>query len=490
MTRDHASLRQRAQSLSQSGQAGAAIQAYSALLRAFPADAESWYNLAHLLRRTGNYPSALGAYDQALRHGISSQEEVHLNRSVLFLEGLRDAQACEAELNAALAIKPDYTAALFNLGGLQEDLGKREEARATYERLLALEPRNAEYLARRAGVEPAGNPSETIISELRAALQRSDLSPADRSQLGFALGRLLDGCCDWTAAFEAYRDANEQAQKAAPKFRYSKAQDIARRDDTKAAFPTAFDRSAHHPVGKSEPVFILGMFRSGSTLVEQVLSGHPDVVSGGELDLLMHLSRALGGKAEKIAAASEAQIASARDQYQGIIDKIGQGRRIVTDKRPENFWDIGLIKRLFPRAKIIHTQRNPLDNCLSVYFQNLHPSLSYAMDLESCAEHLLIERQMMAHWEALWPDDILTVKYAEMVSEPNKTIAGVLSFLGLPWDDACLRFYEADSIVRTASVWQVRQPLHAQSLGRWKNYEAFLTPLRDRLATLIVAEEL
>ena len=490
MTVEHSSLLQRARRLADTGQAGAAIQAYQELLTRFPGDANSWFNLGVLLRRTGRYPAALSAYDQALAAGISVPEEVHLNKSVLLLEGLRDAKGCEQELEKALALKPDYIPALFNLGGLQEDLGKREAARQTYERLQALEPENAEFLARRAGLEKTSAPSQEIISALQTALERQGLSLTDQAQLGFALGRLLDGMGAYEDAFTAYRSANEAAQLSAPQFRYSAEQDRKRLDETISAFPAMTSLDVNVPASDPKPVFILGMFRSGSTLVEQVLAGHKDVVSGGELDLLSHITRALGGTPQAVASAPDAQIDAVRTQYQGIITKIAQGAAIVTDKRPENFWEIGLIKRMFPDAKIIHTRRHPLDNCLSVYFQNLHPSLSYAMDLEHCAEHLLVQRRMMTHWQSLWSDDILTLDYGDVVSQPDETISRMLAFLGLSWDANCLEFYTSDSIVRTASVWQVRQPLHAKSLGRWQHYEPYLQSVRTKLAASEFASEL
>ena len=486
----HASLLQQARNLTRTGQVSLAIQAYRTLLTSFPTDAESWYNFAVLLRQTGNYPAALSAYDQALQNHVSSPEEVHLNKAVLLLDAFRDAERCEAELKTALEIRPDYIPALFNLGGLQEDLGKRDAAYATYQRLLELEPDNAEFLARRAGLENAKSTKDASVLELQERLEKTDLTSADRAILGFALGRQLDGCGAWDAAFNAYREANEQSRRHAPKYRYSSEAEKSRLESLQTAFPVTSSVTALEQVGFSEPTFILGMFRSGSTLVEQVLSGHPDIGSGGELDMLAHISRSLGRQPHHIANAPTDKVENARKHYQALINKIGQGRKIVTDKRPENFWEIGLIKRLFPKAKIIHTRRHPLDNCLSVYFQHLHPSLSYAMDLDACAEHLLIERQMMAHWKQLWPEDIMTVDYADMVLKPEETISGVLSFLGLPWNEACLRFYETPNIVRTASVWQVRQALHAKSLGRWKLYDAHLQAIRNRLHQSGVADEL
>jgi hypothetical protein len=150
---------------------------------------------------------------------------------------------------------------------------------------------------------------------------------------------------------------------------------------------------------------------------------------------------------------------------------------LVTDKRPENFLHIGLIKTIFPSAKIVHTRRNRLDNLLSLYFLHVDPAQAYALDLEDAAHWYGQYRRLMDHWKTLYPDDILDVDYDELVREPNPALERMFGFLALDWEDDLLDFHRTDSPVKTASVWQVRQPLHARSSGRWRNYSKQLNKL-------------
>jgi len=150
---------------------------------------------------------------------------------------------------------------------------------------------------------------------------------------------------------------------------------------------------------------------------------------------------------------------------------------MLTDKRPDNFLHVGLIKTLFPRAKIVHTRRNPLDNLLSLYFLHLDPGMAYALDLDDAAHWLKEHDRLMAHWKALYPDDICDIDYDELVLAPKPVIEGLLAFLNLSWEDGVLQFHRGAAPVKTASVWQVRQPLHARSSGRWQNYRSVLEPI-------------
>ena len=212
------------------------------------------------------------------------------------------------------------------------------------------------------------------------------------------------------------------------------------------------------------------MFRSGSTLVEQILASHSGVESGGELDLIPALVARIKGYPEAVAGADQATLASWRDFYLDGIGAIAGGNALVTDKRPDNFLHIGLIKTLFPDAKIVHTRRDRLDNLLSLYFLHLDPQMSYALDLADAAHWHVQYEQLMAHWKRLYPNDILDVDYDALVRSPRPVIERLLAFLCLEWEEPVLDFHRRAGAVKTASVWQVREPLHARSSGRWRNY--------------------
>jgi hypothetical protein len=222
------------------------------------------------------------------------------------------------------------------------------------------------------------------------------------------------------------------------------------------------------------------MFRSGSTLIEQILASHSRVTSCGELDLMPTLVGRIPRYPEMVAEGDGAAIASWRSFYLGGLPSRPSANRLMTDKRPDNFLHIGFIKTLFPGARIVHTHRNPLDNLLSLHFLHLDPSMAYALDLDDAAHWYGEYKRLMAHWRALYPSDICDVDYDELVREQRPVIERLLGFCGLKWEDDVLNFHRGRSSVKTASVWQVRQPLHAKSSGRWQNYRAQLKSIAAR----------
>lgn len=473
-------LLRRASQLRQAGRVEEAIAAYEAAIALDPRSANAWYNLGWLQRRARRFDAALASYAEALARGVAGPEEVHLNRAVIYADDLARPDEAEAELEAALALRPDYVPALLNLGNLHEDRGERARAREAYERAVAAEPRNALALARLAGVAEVGGPEEPLIGRVRSALTAPSLGTDARADLGFALGRLLDAAGSFDDAFEAYRGANA-ASRAAAGVRYDPDASEALVDGIIAAFPErALGRSASDG---SAPVFICGMFRSGSTLTEQILARHSKVTPGGELDLVPALVRGrFSPYPEAASGAPQQALEDVRRWYVDSVRRLHPGAGLVTDKRPDNFLHIGLIKAIFPEARIVHTRRDPLDNILSAWFLHLEPTMAWALDLEDAAHWYRQYRRLMAHWEGLYRHDIHQVDYDALVADPRSETEALLGFLGLGWEEQCLTFHEASNPVKTASAWQVREPLYRRSSGRWRHYERHLGPLREALA--------
>lgn len=462
-------LLQRAAEFQRAGRIGEAIAAYSQLLEREPELPDSWYNLAWLQRQARQHEAALESYAQALGRGVSDPEEVHLNRAVILSDHLSRPDEAETELKAALALNPAYLPALLNLGNLYEDLGDRDSAEAAYRRAVEVAPGDALALSRLAGVVDSGSEAASeLIEKIRSRLLAAR-SAAERADLGFALGRLLDARGDYDLAFSAYRDANRASRESlGPQFQgYDRARHEAIVDRLIATFPKRISRGGE---AVDSPVFICGMFRSGSTLVEQIIGAHSRVTSGGELDLVPALVQRIRGYPEAVAAADRATIESWRSFYVAGSAPFALEGCLLTDKRPDNFLHIGLIKTLFPDARIVHTRRNRLDNLLSLYFLHLNPQMAYALDLGTAAHWHRQHERLMAHWKNLYPDDIFDVDYDELVKEPHPLIERLLEFLGLEWEDSVLDFANRGSPVKTASVWQVREPLHSRSSGRWRNY--------------------
>ncbi len=448
------------------GRIDEATDAYERLLEVKPDLPDCWYNLGWLQRKARLFEAALQSYKRALELGIREPEEVHLNRAVIFSDHLHRPEDAERELRNALDKNPDYVPALLNLGNLKEDLGDREAARNAYESALAVEPQNSLALARLAGLSHSGELDQALAQRLRIAITAAE-SPAEQADLGFALTGLLDASGGYDEAFEAARAANEASRRAS-----GASYDRAGHEHFVERLINTFSVRATGSGDSSPSLFICGMFRSGSTLVEQILGAHSKIAAGGELDLIPAIVAGISDYPEAVPSATESSLKRWRESYMhGLPAHAGQ---MLTDKRPDNFLNIGFIKTLFPRAKIVHTHRNPLDNLLSLYFLHLDPGMAHALDLEDAAHWYLQHERLMAHWKALYPDDIFDVDYDELVRDPKPVIERLLSFLGLEWEGELLDFHLGATAVKTASVWQVRQPLHPRSSGRWKNYRSHL----------------
>jgi len=470
-----------AAALRQAGRLGEAVVAYRGALALEPALPDCWYNLGWMERRLGRPDEALAAYAQALRHGVRTPEEVRLNRGVILMDDLNRVDDAEREFDAALALNPDYTPALLNLANLQEDRGARVEASALYERLLAIDPECWEGLARYANARGAYARSDPLIARLETALAREDVPIEPRASLAFALGRAQDLAGAYGAAFDAYVAANRASRAGAPPEapHYDPAAHEGAIDALIAAFPKPALPAPDDP--EAPTIFICGMFRSGSTLLEQALAGHPAVTAGGEIPALPALARQLTPFPQSVIALGAARRGEIADAYRASVARLYPHAGLLTDKRPDNFLLIGLAKLIFPRAKILHSVRDPVDTCLSTYFLHLDHTMAYAKDLTHIAHYYAQYRRLMAHWKALYPDDIRDFDYDSFVRAPRETLEPALAFCELAWDDRCLAFHERPSLVRTASVWQVREPLYRRSSGRAQHYESRIAPLRAAL---------
>jgi tetratricopeptide (TPR) repeat protein len=426
-----------AESLERQGRFREAIEAYRHLLAQWPDLPDSWYNLGLLQRKAGEFPAALASYHEALRLGIAQPEEVHLNRGVIFSDCLRRYDAAERELNLALALNPAYVPALANLANLHEDLGRRDLAAGVYEQILALAPEHPPALARYAGLTTFSSLDDPMIARLRRARGRPGLSAKDRADVEFALGRALDACGAYDAAFEVFKAGNLHSRESAGANFRGYDPDAHERfvDRLIEAFPAEI-RPERPSMTSPRPVFICGMFRSGSTLTEQLLAGHPQVEAGGELDFLPRtVQTQLAPFPESMALASRSQLETLALDYMNLLKDSFPWTTFVTDKRPDNFLYIGLIMALFPDAKIVHTTRNALDNCLSIYFLHLDQSMSYALDLMDVGHYYGQYLRLMAHWKALFGGAILDSSYDELVVDPRRVMERMQAFLGLRADE-------------------------------------------------------
>jgi tetratricopeptide (TPR) repeat protein len=424
---------------------------------------------------------ALTSYQMALTSGISRPEEVHLNCGVIYSDFLRHYPAAVGELERALTVNPAYTPALQNLANLYEDLGMRSEASSLYARILAIEPRSFEALARFAYVQPVVEVNRSLINRLKEALKLAT-STSDRASLGFALGRLLDAAGDYREAFTIYTAANHASLASA-------GPQVVPYD--RARQQTFIDRmigsdsrrtKVHTADVPPRPIFIVGMFRSGSTLAEQLLAGIAGVAAGGELDFLPRIVNSeFVPLFETLETISAEQLEGIAARYRAELTRASASAAYVTDKLPDNFLYLGLIKRLFPDAKIVHTTRNPLDNCLSIFFLHLDQQMSYALNLMDIGHYYGEYRRLMAHWKTEFSGDIFDFDYDALIREPQIQMQRLCAFLDLEWPGQLPLIAARSTAIRTASAWQVREPLYSTSSGRAAHYADELKELRGYL---------
>ncbi|MBF8270370.1 MAG: hypothetical protein HW386_2079 [Gammaproteobacteria bacterium] len=458
------------------GETAAAITHYQRLLRRQPRLAEAHFNLALLYKRCKRYAEAVTAYETAINLGIKNVQEVYSNMGVLYSE-MRQKDKAIAMYDRALEIDKKYLPAWFNKAGILEESGQRQQARDIYKRILEQDPRHWDSLARLAHIDRVTSNDKHLITALQQAVVQATDNPQAREGLYFALGKALDDTGQYEQAFDAYRTANEMGRIRNPPYdeqvveRYFNAQikqfsgDVIQNKQSTLA---------------ASPIFVCGMFRSGSTLIEQILGSHPEITSGGELDFMPWLaSTRLMPWPQKLMEANRQDLVALANEYLSHVHELFPDAKNITDKKPDNFLLLGLIKILFPAARIVYTRRNPSDNCLSVYFQQLGGNLNYATDLKNIAHYYNLHVRLMRHWTDCFPDNIFTVDYDELVQSPEPVLRQLLDFLGLEWSDRCLAFNRTANLVQTASVWQVREELHTRSSGRWQNYANFVPGIQS-----------
>ena len=452
-----------AASLEQAGRHADAESAYRRYIGAEPQDPVARFNFACFLRRRGRLEEALEAHQAALDLRIERPEEVLSNMAVIQAELRRDA-AAKMLLERALSMNPAHIPALYNLALHHEEYGDLPRALMLYRQVLALNPSWHDALVRIANAETVTDADGEVVKRLRRALRRSDLAPLAREGLHFALGKALDDCGRYDEAFEQYAAGNAMSRLRLVRYdRYAVEQGV-------SALVRSFDAAriaSGEPVSEAPLVFVTGMFRSGSTLFEQVLAGHPRVTAGGEIDYFMRVPISLDP-------------ADWRALGQGYLDYLKRsfpGADVVTNKRPDAFGLLGMLKAAFPNARFVNTVRDPRDTALSIWFQQFDDRLGYAADLADIAHHYRQYRRLMAHWKGLFADSIFDADYDDYVQDPRGVTERLLAFAGLDWHEGCLDFRANANRVRTASVTQVREPLYRRSSGRWRNYERQLAPL-------------
>ncbi len=446
------------------------LDAYKSYLVDQPESATAAFNYAWYLAKAAQFEAAIRQYERALDLGIGTPEEVHLNIANIHMDHLHQRDEARAHLQKALILSPDYSSAFYNLGNLAEQEGNREEASDCFERCLQADPANDSALARLADTYRFAHDDDPLLARMVATAAGST-----NSDLHFALGKAFEQLGAFSRAWEHFSEGNTLDQRLMPAYSPENTADRFHRIMTEGS-PGLSGEDA----GDSRaPVFICGMFRSGTTLLEQILAAHPGFVAGGESEFFPRLiAKEFPGYPQGARDASIAELHAWQQQHNEQVRQRSDGSARVTDKRPDNFLYIGLIKAILPSAKFIIMDRDWRDVATSVYSVRLGPRQGYATSLENIRHYIGLQAQLVDHWQTLLGSDLKRVRYEDLVQQPKETITELLAWLGESWDERCLSFHQLKNSVRTASVWQVREPLHGKSIGRWKNYEHHFAAVR------------
>jgi tetratricopeptide (TPR) repeat protein len=397
---------------------------------------------------------------------------------------LRDDHAYEEALQLyarAVEIDPRHLHAHHNLGVLLEQKGRFEEAIGHYEAVLRIEPRHVTSLSNLMGIR-SYQPDPRTVQDAEACLAAFETPDDDRIKLHRGLGKYYDGAGRFDDAFPHFARANALVRKRAGDFEVGAVREYVDRmiDAFPCGRPVKPLRSAS---GSSRPVFIIGMPRSGTTLTEQILASHPLIFGAGELQEIPRIAKSLRPRypAEVHSLGTQA-LEELAQQYLNQLEMLAPARALrVTDKLPVNFMHLGLIATLFPDARIIHCRRDPMDVGLSCFIELFRMDRDFTTDLGAFGQCFLEHERLMAHWRSVLPVSIYELRYEDLVAEPETQSRALIARCGLEWDAACLEFQKTDRAVLTPSRWQVRQPIYASSVGRWRNYAAHMQPLKSLL---------
>lgn len=480
------------QLLARGGEQPSGVSCYRRALELARDNAALLGKIADHLRDAGEPRAALEGYGRAAElepnvaryHAGSSHCLIRLNR-------LAEAEAASER---ALEVEPDYAPGHGTLAACLQARGEFDRAIARLQRSLELQPTttDAAYLLAANGGYEVGDEE---FSSWLALTDNPDLSDEKRFHLHFALAKVYERRRQYDTAFEHYQRANRIKARRYP-FDPDRHADYI--DRIVATFTADFfTHRRGFGLSDDRPIFIVGMPRSGSTLVERILAGHPKVADAGEHPEMREIVRelpALIGSDERTPEccreiARDKSIQLAR-RYLSSLPETGPDAARICDKMLGNFLRLGVIALFFPQARIVHCTRDPLDTCVSCYTQDFAHGLRFTTDLNHLALFYRTYRSLMAHWRAVLPLPMFEVNYESLVKNPEPVSRELVELCGLPWDEQCLSPHDTKRDIATASFWQARQPVYCSSVARWRHYEEFLAPLIENLQSGGIANEI
>jgi tetratricopeptide (TPR) repeat protein len=467
------------------GRPGEALAAFRDALKIDRGNAEVYANMAAVLAELNRFDEAMNCHAQlaALKPDAAITHEV-LGKITLERQ---DAAAAAEHFRRALTIDSNLDTAWHGLGTALQSLGEFDEAAKCFRHMLELCPRAGVGVIYRhlfdTGSDAIG---AADIEQVKAFLREPNIPAVSRLAAGFALGKALDEAGQFDEAFTHYAQANSLVKQLRTSVGeiYDPAAVHRLNEQMMDVFTRSYFEKRRGWGEHSElPVFVVGMPRSGTTLVQQIAASHPQVHGAGELSDIADITKSLGGTDVTSAANGWARdlIDAAAQRYIRRLRALDESASRVIDKMPSNVHRLGLIALLFPSARVIFCRRDARDTCLSCFFQWFGMGNTFSFDLAHCGHEYLATERLMTHWQTALPLKILDVQYEELVTDLEGQSRRLIDFLDLPWDPACLEFHRTRTTILTASSWQVRQPIYQRSVGRWRHYEKHLGPLLEVL---------
>jgi tetratricopeptide (TPR) repeat protein len=450
-----------------------AVQSYTRAIELRPDFARAHGNLGSAYRELGMFDEAESSFRLALKQA-PDLAELHTNLAIMLRLQGRPKQA-EAICRRALELGPRAPAALSLMAEIHADRGEFADAEERYRQALCAAP---EWPVAWAGLANLRKMTDDQAGWLSVATRIADkkMRPREEMHLRFAIGKYLDDVGRHDAAFDHYRRANDLAKASRPPHDREK---LTRTFDgiMELYGRQWIERAREHGNDSARPVFVVGMPRSGTSLTEQILASHPAIFGAGELSFWKTASPKIAECALDPPALAGV-LRGTSESYLQLLAGLDPGAGRVVDKMPANFVYLGMIHAAFPNARIIHMRRNPIDTCLSIYFQNFHLAHSYTNDFEDLAHFHAEYLRLMNHWRSVLPAGVLLdVPYEDLVDDQETWSRKIVEFVGLPWSPACLDFHRTIRRVSTFSKWQVRQKINRSSVERWRKYAKFVAPL-------------
>ena len=457
-----------------------------------PSFAAARHNYAQVLYRQNRSADAVAQTDLLL--AADPRHPAYRNLKAAALSRIGEYAEAIACYETVLKDHPAQPKAWMSYGHVLKTVGRQDDSIAAYRRAVELLPNLGEAWWSLANLKTFRF-SDADVAAMRGQIERPDISEEDRFHLHFALGKALEDAADYEVSFEHYRQGNALRRADID---YDPEETTSHLNRSKALFTHAFF-AARAGMGSEapDPIFIVGLPRSGSTLIEQILSSHSMVEGTMELPDIAAIARRLGEKRKKSDASAYPEMLEGLDVAE--LKALGEeylertrvqrklGRPLFIDKMPNNFAHAGLIHLILPNARIVDARRHPLGCCFSGFKQHFARGQGFTYDLAELGRYYADYVHLMAHFDAVLPGRVHRVIYEQMVADPEREVRRLLDYCGLPFEDGCLRFHENRRAVRTASSEQVRRPIFTDAVEHWRHYQPWLTPLKDALGPVLDA---